>query len=228
MRKTIYALGLVILSVVIYYYSINNQTIDLKNHIKGIDISKYQNNINWDNINTSEVKFVIIKSSEGSDLKDPKFKYNWNECNKRKIITGAFHVFSLASSGKSQAANFISMVPKNNNTIPPAIDINVITSSKQDNINIINELKNLERELFRFYGKKPIFYTDESTYDDFLVKNFKSNNVWIRDYDKYIPNILISKKGIWQYKIGKCKGIKGEVDLDIFNGDIATFKKFIQ
>lgn len=200
-----------------------------KNYIQGIDISYYQGNINWEKINTSKIKFVIIKSTEGKTIQDKKFKRNWSESRKRNFIVGAYHRFTLKSSGESQAKNFISMVPKTTNSMPPLIDIENINISKvKDKTIFIKELKILENELYKHYGKKPIIYLNEYNYYDYIINNF-NNNLWIYNHSNTAPMTFNYKKGLWQYTInGKCSGINGYVDMNYFNGDLSEFKKFIQ
>lgn len=196
--------------------------------IKGIDISHHQGIINWDKINTSEIKFVIIKSTEGCDYVDPKFKSNLNESRKRNLIVGAYHRFTLLSSGVAQFKNYINTVPKLDNSIPPLIDVQNILSTN-NKTNAIKELKILENELYKYYGKKPIIYLDEDSYKKFIADNFKNNKVWICDYDNTSPLMFKTKKGIWQYSpSGKYNGIQGVVDMNYFNGDLSEFKEFIK
>ena len=199
------------------------------NYIQGIDISHYQGNINWKKINTSKIKFIIIKSTEGKNVQDNKFKRNWSESRKRNFIVGAYHRFTLKSSGKSQSKNFISMVPKSNNSMPPLIDIENINISKvKDKTIFIKELKILENELHKHYGKKPIIYLNEHNYYDYIINNF-NNNLWIYDHSNTSPITFNYQKGLWQYTTrGKCSGINGYVDMNYFNGDLSEFKKFIQ
>jgi lysozyme len=215
---------LLVFGLGLYFYSKSTE-----DSIKGIDVSHYQGNIDWEKINTSEIKFVLIKSTEGETVKDKYFKRNWTESRKKNLFVGAYHRFTLTSNGKNQARNFISMVPKSVNSIPPAIDIESINKSKiKDKSNIIKELKILENELYLYYGKKPIFYLNEYNYYDYIKNNF-NNNVWIYDHDSTRPTILLYQKGIWQYTTnGKCHGINGSVDMNYFNGDVLTFEKFIK
>jgi lysozyme len=220
--------------VSLYLYSKTNlhftkNEYDSKNYIQGIDISHYQGKINWSKINKSKIKFVIIKSTEGKNNKDKQFKRNWSESRKRNFIVGAYHRFTLKSSGKSQAKNFISMVPKSSNSMPPLIDIENINISKvKDKTIFIKELKILENELYKHYGKKPIFYLNEYNYYDYIINNF-NNNIWIYDHSNTSPVTLNYKKGIWQYTTkGRCSGINGYIDMNYFNGNLSEFKEFIQ
>ncbi|MGP7985077.1 GH25 family lysozyme, partial [Rhodoblastus sp.] len=41
--------------------------------VHGVDVSKYQGNVNWDAVHEGGVKFAYIKATEGGDRIDPKF-----------------------------------------------------------------------------------------------------------------------------------------------------------
>ena len=70
---------------------------ELRYDIHGIDISHHQGKISWDEIDTSYVKFVYIKATEGSDFQDSLFSFNRNEATRRGIPVGAYHFFTFAS-----------------------------------------------------------------------------------------------------------------------------------
>jgi lysozyme len=70
--------------------------------IQGIDISVYQGKIDWPNIDTN-VRFIIIKASEGIARTDNRFKYNWENCN---IVKGGYHFFRPQFSGKNQQGRY--------------------------------------------------------------------------------------------------------------------------
>jgi lysozyme len=197
--------------------------------IKGIDISHHQGVIDWEKIDTTKFKFVIIKATEGdsSEDSDTLFKSNWDKSLEKKLIVGAYHIFTLGSVGMKQFKNHISVVPKLNNSMPPLIDV-LSLSEVKDTAKAINELRILEEQLHQYYGKKPIIYCHEDYYNKYIANNFKNNKVWIQNYSEKIPSIFKTKKGIWQYSdSGKYDGINGNVDMDYFNGDISSFNEFI-
>ena len=59
--------------------------------IHGIDVSKYQGDIDWDAVAASGVKFVWIKATEGGDHADEKFQANWDGAKRVGIAHGAYH-----------------------------------------------------------------------------------------------------------------------------------------
>src|ERR1700679_3322509 len=59
--------------------------------IQGIDVSKYQGNIDWNAVANSGVKFAWIKATEGGDRADERFEANWAGAKQVGIARGAYH-----------------------------------------------------------------------------------------------------------------------------------------
>lgn len=64
--------------------------------IKGFDISRAQENINFDKIEKSGAKFVILRAGIRSD-EDTYFRCNLSECQKRNIPFGLFWYFEATT-----------------------------------------------------------------------------------------------------------------------------------
>ena len=67
--------------------------------IHGIDVSRYQQNISWEEVRAMQVKnirlgFAFIKASEGIGNTDKQFQRNWKRSKQSGMIRGAYH-FSL-------------------------------------------------------------------------------------------------------------------------------------
>ncbi|MCC2096979.1 MAG: glycosyl hydrolase family 25, partial [Hyphomicrobiales bacterium] len=59
--------------------------------IHGIDVSKYQGDIDWNAVRASGVKFAWIKATEGGDHADERFLQNWNAAKAAGVPRGAYH-----------------------------------------------------------------------------------------------------------------------------------------
>lgn len=192
--------------------------------VRGIDVSHYQGNIDWRKVSGDDVKFVFIKATEADDLKDDRFLYNWENARDNKLLTGAYHFYSLAYPGKLQAQNFINTVPIEANQLPPVIDLEYKGNSAQrpDKNTLQDDLKDYVEEITVHYGKKPILYTTYKFYSDYLYPEFQGYEIWIRDVLSEPDNQKVNNWIIWQYNpFGKIDGIKGYVDLNI------TSQKFL-
>lgn len=195
--------------------------------IKGIDVSHHQGNIDWMKVSFSKkYSFAFLKATEGNDFVDDHFAQNWNDARSSGLLVGAYHFFSLRSSGQAQAEFFISTVPKEDDSLPPVIDVEV--DSHQDQTRVRNELKVLANALEIHYQKRPIFYLTYDTYNAYIKGDFVAYDVWIRDIIKR-PFLDDRKWLIWQYSNrGRVDGVSGYVDLNVFRGSKEELSSFTQ
>ncbi len=89
----------------------------------GIDVSAYQGNVNWKQVAASGISFVYIKATEGSSFLDPDFAEDRTAAESAGLEVGAYHFFSLCSSGRAQAAAFLRAVGPRKLQLPPAVDL---------------------------------------------------------------------------------------------------------
>ncbi len=198
--------------------------------IMGIDVSNHQKEIDWDDVNERLVHFVYIKATEGGDFKDKRFNQNWEEARDEGFKVGAYHFFKSCKSGEEQANNFIDSVPKEIDSLPPAIDLEFLgncDTNKTDE-QIVQDIVVIEDRLYKYYGKRPIFYTNNHFYDRYLIGKFLDNPIWYSDIHNKKPKIIDDREWlIWQFShTGKIKGIDTDVDLNYFNGSKDEFKKW--
>lgn len=193
--------------------------------VKGIDVSHHQERIDWKTLRKENPDFVFayIKATEGQDFEDKDFEKNWREAKKYQFVTGAYHFFSMQSTGKAQAKNYISKVPKDVYSLPPVIDLEI--SLNHDPKKVKAELQDMMSELDRHYGKETIFYVTYDTYETYIKDHFKENRIWIRDIIKF-PTLDGQDWEIWQYgNRGHLEGIDGYVDLNVYQGSRDEFDK---
>lgn len=186
--------------------------------VHGIDVSHYQGDIDWLKLSQTKLySFAYIKATESHDFVDNKFKANWENAQTNNVIVGAYHFFTMRSSGISQANYFISKVPNEINSLPPAIDVEI--DFHQDPQRVKNELSDMVTTLYNYYLKKPIIYANYYTYNLYLKGRFDEHEIWIRDTDT-LP-VLNRNWLFWQHTDkGRALGIVGFVDQNVFNGDI--------
>lgn len=192
--------------------------------VHGLDVSHYQGNIDWSKLSQTKLySFVYIKATESHDFVDNQFKANWENAQLNNIIVGAYHFFTMRSSGVSQANYFISKVPNEIDSLPPAIDVEL--NFHQDPARVKNELNDLITTLHNYYQKKPIIYANYDTYKLYLKGKFDEHEIWIRDTDK-LPSFNRDWL-FWQHNDkGRALGIKDYVDQNVFNGDIEQLQNF--
>jgi len=199
--------------------------------IHGIDVSRYQQAIDWDEVNAMKVKaikigFAFIKATEGTSIIDPNFKRNWNKSKRAGVYRGAYHFFNPNKDGKTQAENFINNVELKQDDMPPVMDIEQINSTSP--VQLKTEAKRWLELVERHYGVKPIIYTNVDFYKKYLGSEFDDYPLWAAHYyQPYEPRI---DRGwvFWQHSDkGRVNGISSKVDFNVFNGDSVEFKNML-
>lgn len=196
----------------------------------GIDLSEYQGAIDWDLVENIEnefpIAFVFIRATAGNDREDLRFEENWLGAKKRKMIRGAYHYYRPNENSLEQAKLFIKTVRLHKGDLPPVLDIEKLPNGQSlDSLKI--GLKRWLVAIEAHYKVKPIIYTSEKYYDDFLKKDFSGYLFWIANYNFYREKIG-NEWLFWQFaEKATISGIKGNVDVNIYNGDLEQLQFII-
>ncbi len=198
--------------------------------IHGIDISHHQGSIDWDVLKQQDIQFIYMKATEGGDWVDPKFKMFWKSAMDREMVIGAYHFYRVCKTGIEQANNFIATVPKNEKSMPHAVDLEYIGNckTKKSKEKIISEISDYITEINNHYGKPPIIYSTDEFYTYYLINKLQETKIWIRNIFFY-PELPDDREWIiWQYSNkGRISGIEKKVDLNAFYGSETQFTAFI-
>lgn len=198
--------------------------------IHGIDVSHYQGKIDWDVLRNAMIKkcpvrFVIIKSTEGSGHLDENFTENFYQARENGFIRGAYHFWSNKSKAREQAYFFLDKVKLEEGDLPPVLDVEhkpADMSIEDFQTEILTWLHIVEDK----YHVKPIIYTYYKFKENYLSDSrFDSYPYWIAHY--YVDKM--EYKGEWKFwqhtDAGKLPGIDGYVDLNIYNGSYYDLRR---
>jgi lysozyme len=193
----------------------------------GLDVSEFQGEIDWALVETIEasypLEFVFIRATAGNDRVDGQFEENWLGAKNRKIIRGAYHYYRPNENSLEQAQLFIKTVHLHKGDLPPVLDIEKLPKGQSlDSLKI--GLRRWLNTVEAHYKVKPIIYTGEKYYDDFLEDDFSDYLFWIANYNFYREKIGEDWL-FWQFtEKASVTGIKGNVDVNIFNGDVEQLR----
>jgi lysozyme len=196
--------------------------------VHGVDLSKYQGQVDWYQLKNHEVKFAFIKATEGKELVDREFQSNWIGAKNAGVIRGAYHFYRPNLDWKIQARNFISQVEIEKGDLPPVLDIELV--HHKDQLNLLSDIRKWLEVVEKHYGVRPIVYTYENYYNRFLLSEFKHYNLWIAKYSNSSPQLDDNARWeFWQFsETGELKGIDHKVDLNCFYGSEAQLKKILK
>ena len=180
----------------------------------GIDISNHQGEISWDKVALDKnIQFVYIKATEGATFQDKRYDENVKGAKGIGLPIGSYHYLRNTSSIREQFNNFQSIAKRDLQDLIPMVDVeeNVAKDSILLFCNLLKEC----------YGKRPIIYGTNKSYNMYCAPDFNDYYLLIGRYGDNPP--VIRGEGhynIWQYsEKGKIDGIPKLVDLDRFHPD---------
>lgn len=193
----------------------------INNEVIGIDVSRHQGTIDWSAVKKSlpDLAFVYVKCTEGATHVDPMFSTNAAGAHGQGFNVGAYHYFRMTSSAHDQFRNFKGQMEKNVLDLIPMVDVETNDGKQrhelQDSLQVFLDL--LEKE----YGKKPMLYGTNRSYNEFCAPEFNGYPMYIGRYGNDAPVVKgPSHYTIWQYsEEGSISGIQKPVDLCRFHPD---------
>lgn len=207
--------------------------------VRGVDVSHYQGEIDWQVLSGQNIRFAYIKATEGSSHVDRRFAENCEKAMKTDLKVGAYHFFSFDSPGITQAEHFIETTEPYESLIAPVVDVEFYGNKKEnppDPGQVGAELKDYLGKVEQACGQKPVIYATQEAWELYIRGRFDSYPLWIRDIWKEPKQkpLAENEEGrgwtFWQYtNRGRLKGFSGEeafVDLNVFYGTAEQWNSF--
>lgn len=197
---------------------------------KGIDVSKYQGEIDWEAVAADDVEYAFIRLgirgyTEGEILEDETFEDNIKGARRNDIDVGVYF-FTQATSveeAEEEAQYVIDSIEPYKVKYPVVIDVEAVTNTGART----RELTMEERteyciafcEKIKEAGYEPMIYGNLKTFMLMLdLAKLEEYGKWFAYYDEQVYYPYAFK--VWQYSdSGKVNGIVGDVDLNISFGD---------
>ena len=204
------------------------------NIYNGIDVSKYNGDINWDKVKKDGVDFVIVRvgyrgyGKSGTLCTDPNYKANIEGALAAGIKVGVYYFTeALTTDEAREEAEFcISKIKDYNITLPVAIDYEYPTDGKNPigrmyNAKLTKAEATANVKAFCAAVKKagytPLVYANKSDLSSLINGKTIGNTykVWLANYTT--KTTYANSYEYWQYtSSGKVSGITGKVDCNFW------------
>ena len=205
----------------------------------GVDVSHFQGPIDWAKVSADGVAFAFAKATDGLGA-DPTFATNWNGANAAGIFRGAYHFFRPKLPAIDQAKHFCDTVGSlGPGDLPPVLDVESIPlrlgpGDDWDSLLTADARQKVVMDWLAFVSdalqKTPILYTNRSFWQPKfgVPSTFATFPLWIAAYAT-APSLpgTWQRWTFWQHTDhGQVSGIKGDVDMDRFNGSLSELEQF--
>lgn len=187
----------------------------------GIDVSKWQEEIDFKKVKAAGAEFVMIrvgaqKGVEGEYILDSYFKKNIENATKEGLKVGIYF-YSYANSeeeAQKQAKWVIKQIKKYNISLPVAFDWECYQSFNEMELSLfgLNQVANAFLDTIKQHGYEAMLYGSKNYLK--AIWKYQSANIWLAHYTKQTD--YDADYVMWQLcQDGKIDGIKTDVDIDI-------------
>ena len=191
---------------------------------RGIDVSKYQGNIDWGAVAASGINFAIIRvgyrgSSSGALVQDPYFKKNISGATKAGIKVGLYFFTQAVNEAEAveEASMAMSLASGYKVTYPIFIDTESASGGRANGLSKSTRTAVVKAfcQTIRNGGYKAGVYASKSWYANQLnASALNGYCIWVAQYNSSCT--YSGKYDMWQYSSkGSVSGIKGNVDMNI-------------
>ncbi|RKM57831.1 hypothetical protein D6855_12335 [Butyrivibrio sp. CB08] len=190
----------------------------------GIDVSKWNGNINWAQVKNAGVNYAIIRcgyrgSSAGALIEDPKFKANIQGAQAAGIKVGVYFFSQAVNEVEAveEASMCINLCKGYNLSFPVYIDVEG-SNGRGDQISASQRTANIKAfcGTIQSAGYRAGVYSNKTWFTQKMnASALTSYKIWLAQYAANVT-YTATRYDMWQYTSkGSISGISGNVDMNI-------------
>jgi GH25 family lysozyme M1 (1,4-beta-N-acetylmuramidase)/uncharacterized protein YraI len=195
----------------------------------GIDVSRYEGEINWALVASAGYRFAVIRATVGDYYTDPRFYINWNGARGAGLLVTAYHVVVATRYADAQTQRFFDVLGDRRSDLPLVLDVERVDNISPAGITacVLKCSQNIHQKDLR----KPIIYTAKYYWKDNILSTYdwSQNDLWVANYRVSTPSLPPGwgTWKFWQYDDkGQVPGIPSDTDLDWFNGSYSDLMSY--
>lgn len=196
--------------------------------VAGIDVSKHNGDIDFEQVSDDDYQFVFIKASEGKTYKDDAFERNYEQAREAGLKVGAYHFFRKNRTAREQADNLLAAIRGKHLDLPLVIDLeddwgNGATVSRQTAIDRVMEMIDILADK----GYRVMIYTNLDGYEKYYKDLLGDHDLWLCSFTS--PDLLPHLPHVIQQfsHEGTVSGIDGNVDLNVWRGNEKEWQRYL-
>jgi GH25 family lysozyme M1 (1,4-beta-N-acetylmuramidase) len=202
-----------------------SRTCAMGSTLPGIDVSYYQETIDWDRVAAAGTEYAFIRVSDGMNFVDTKFQRNWAEAKRVGVRRAAYQYFRPHHSAIAQANLLLErMGTLEQGDLPPVIDVE--SDSGLSKSVVAGRVKQWVDHVQAATGVRPILYTGPYFWRDQVGSPEWAVGypLWVAHYTNGCP-LTPAPWSSWSFHQftdrGHVDGVPGNVDRNRFNGTVA-------
>lgn len=170
----------------------------------GIDVSRWQEKVDWKKIKAQGFEFVFVRATQGISVKDSLFAAHWAGAKAAGLLRGAYHFFEPTQDGVTQAHFFLKTLGDDLGELPPVFDLESNQTPPYprpgdkvvvvDNATLSKRSQEWIKTVQTKAGRTPIMYTRARFWNDFMKDRQGKYPEWAAPMKLWTANYIFADR----------------------------------
>ncbi len=150
--------------------------------MQGVEVSGEDGAVDWKALKATGASFAYLDASASAFARDEAFVKNLEDARAAKLQVGAVHRYDPCQPAEAQAANFVTVVPRDRTMLPPAVDLDMLADDcpvKVTDAAVESELMTFINQIETHTGKPTILKISPAFEDRYHLASAIDRNVWL-------------------------------------------------
>lgn len=167
--------------------------------VQGVLIGASDGEVDFKALKAIGVGFVYLQASSGGKERDPGFARNLREAQASGLQYGAVHEYDPCIPAEQQAANFVTIVPRDSTVLPPAIALDKLANECSDATaeeGVESELTTFLNQMEGHVGKPAVLKISPQFEERYDIAGRMERNLWL-ERDWLVPEYAGRPFTLW-------------------------------
>jgi lysozyme len=150
--------------------------------MQGVEVSGENSAVDFKALKAIGANFAYLDASASAFARDPAFVKNLEDARAAKLQVGAVHRYDPCQPAESQAANFVTVVPRDSKMLPPAVDLDMLADDcpvKVSDAAVESELMTFLNQIETHTGKSTILKISPAFEKRYHLASAIDRNLWL-------------------------------------------------
>lgn len=156
---------------------------------QGVAVGDYSGSVGFETARAIGASFAYLEASAGRAGQDARFGRNLAAARRAGLLVGAIHFFDPCTAAGSQSANFVTMVPRDSDLLPPVISLERTAADCPERVSdaaVESELLTLINQVEMHAGKPVILKLSEEFEARYGIASRIERDLWLVR-DRFVP-----------------------------------------
>lgn len=158
--------------------------------LQGVEVGSQDGAVDWKAIKAIGADFAYLDASASAFARDDSFARNLEEAKVDKLQLGAVHSYDPCQPAERQAANFVTVVPRDSAMLPPAVYLDLLADAcpvKVSDAAVLSELTTFLNQIETHTGKASILKLSKAFEARYHVAAAIDRNLWL-ERERFQPD----------------------------------------